>query len=418
MTDKIVEFINRKGIALDDLNAGVTIAAAGIGEQVVIKDLVISGSSRSLTLEVDNTTIGNVISPAQLTGSELIGEDTSLVARNNTFPLLNRVIAYSSGSSVQLNTRTLFSGDTGLPQGSVRSSSSYTSTAYAPFFACVGQNKDFYWSNLGRSSPPTTAYYSFYRRAGGVAGTETNLFSNCIDAAYDGERYIWAYSNASQGIVIDTATGAQSPIIYVTPAGAATSVSLVAGALSQSALIDGYVVLSMGSTGQVCLIELATGVVEWLDLSTFPSTPSIRFNIGINKTTSGEYVFVRGAYFTSATSTAYTYALDFFNLGTSLANPSVQGSSRLELVDINIAGNNNQATSNRIQRAPGVPNFLFYMNYTAATQLYIIDLITFSISTIPISSIECASFAIACDQVIAARDFGTVDIRATGIRSN
>lgn len=415
MVDKIVEFINRKGITLDDLKTGVTIASAGNGEQVVIKDLVVSGAQRSIALRIGNATISNVSCPARLTGSELIGEGTALVAKTQFFPMLNKVTAYAQSTVSQAITKTLFTGDSSFAQGAFRTNSSFNSTGYAPLFACVGQNKDFYWSNLGRSD---TSYNAMYRRAGGVSGTETVLFGNCFEAAYDGERYIWAYSTANQGIVIDTATGAQSTLKYVTPAGAATPVTL-SGGVSQSALIDGYVLLVADSSGQVCLIELATGVVKWLDIgSVVPSQGNFRSNIGINKTTSGEYVFVRGAYVVSVVSGSWIYTLDFVNLGTSLATPSILSGSRLELTDPNIVNNAGQNTANRIQRAPGVPNLLFYTNYSAPTQLVVIDLTTLMITQIPMQGLDGFVFAITCDQTIAAKDFGTIDIRATGIRSS
>lgn len=256
MADTITEFINVAGLTMTNLSgAGFTVLTNSATETAVVKDVVVSNpKNRRLTFTVSPTDIFEVNESTRLSSSELIGSGTTLKVRSKTTPILN-AFSFTEGTLTNLVTTTklfetafkdeTYTGSKNVTVSQISGTAATTSNASTggtPAFMCHDVNGNFYYmfKSVGQQSLPSSN--KLYRRAGGVAGTETvalnmpfganylNLaalagngsaqWMRAFQVVYDGKRYIhvlWS-DNGEEAVGVvrlssyDTTTGTTSVI--------------------------------------------------------------------------------------------------------------------------------------------------------------------------------------------------------------
>ena len=394
MADTVTEFINVTGKTYTELQTGVTIVTNNSTDQAVVKDVVLTNpNSRTLQLAVGNAVVAQTVSAARLAGSELLGSSNTLLLKTGSAALFNRLRYFDSTSSAYNDLMTtLFSTDS-VPSSitGTESALSFGSTfSVPPYFAVFAANGDFYYSNNSSSA--------LYRRAGGVAGSQTTITSRGHSCSFDG-RYIYSFNTTSGMAVTDTQNnGSVVQLDY-------TGVPAV-GATGISAAIDGYVWLKPSYNEQAYLINPTTGV--GVALGGYIDANSARSFVGIGKTSTGDYVAIQT---TSTANSVY-----WWNFGPSLAAPSIKANGGIA----QSLGANANINSNNILRTPGSNQFLLLIAGGGSTNtLFNVDTITaptnFSLSGFTPSS--SAGKILSVTGSTADIDFGTINVRATGIKT-
>lgn len=412
MADSVVELANKIGLTLTDLNAGVSIATAAANQQVVVKDVVVSGANCTLDLRVGNHVVAKASMPNKLTGTEILSPGNSLVLKSNTRPLLTELYLGTYSGVTKYSGKTLYSDSIEMPP---ETSSLYTSMGlpYTPYFSCIGANGDFYYSNLAKSSTGA-GYPTLYRKAGGFTGTQSTLIANGVTSAcYDGKRYIWVYNTTGQYYLVDTLNGSFSTISYKDTSGTALLLSSYDPNSDSSSIIDGYLVLKPNYSGSFYfVVELATGVTRSLTLNTGMVTgTSLRYYSAVGKNLAGDYVLI---WTDSLSYGSAAYGIFYANLGKSITGLALQQWGRIDAIP---AFFNNTAV-NRLQTVAATPSLIIQFEETPSNVFYVYDLESLSMTPISINFANTASvFFTACDIPKAVKDFGTVNVRATGILS-
>ncbi|MFV1943494.1 hypothetical protein VPH49_22020 [Pseudomonas luteola] len=415
MTDSVVELANLTGLTLTDLTAGVPIAKAEAGQQIVVKDVVLRGATRSVSLRVGSATVAGATVPSALTGSEIVGAGTTLELCAETLPLFtsfawadNGPYLYSaSGSST-------FSGDGEMP-GEFTTQTS-TAQAFTPYFVCLGQNGDLYFSNLSKNGSSST-YSSLYRKSGGSVNATASMViaTGVTHLAYDGSRYIWVYSSLSQFMRVDTLDGSYTTMPYVDANGAAFSISGYAAAQAHASGVDGYIVIkATGNASLFYIVEMATGITLAFSPDVPISANTSRYFCSVGKNREGEYVLLWGDTLTISSVGSGTAGVYRANIGKDIAAPVLQSWGRLETTPSLVLDSN----VNRLQTIAGAPNFVCFIPQGSPANITVIDLTTFEFSylTVPFGT-TLYGFHMMCDQAKAVKAFGTINVRATGVLS-
>lgn len=416
MADKVVELVNKTGLTYSDAKAGIAIATAAAGQQVVVKDVYVTGSSRSLTLQVNNNEVASLSAPARLSGSEIIGEGTSLTLRKPALPAFSSLgIADNNSALTSYAGKTIFQGDTGLTT-SGRVLYQYPSFTYFPYFICQTKNGDIYYSHLGKSNG---SYTALHRRAGGISGTQTDLISALNEACFDGSRYIYGLYSTNTLVIVDTSTASASSQALTGLDGKALSLNFSNNFCSMAA-IDGFVfICPNGAANSLYMIETSTGKVITLDTTAWDAIPnsSLKIHLGISKNASGEYILIRGVQcYNQNNSTSNLFgALNFGKSLSLVSAPTDLG--RFDAGTIPLYGTYGNLL---IPILDGEADILMGVGPTSSPQLFSINLSSLTITTYGTCYSNYApicAFAVL-DKSKLNQDFGTFGIRATGILSS
>ncbi len=393
MADTIVEFINASGKTLAELQAGVPIVVNAANEQAVVKDVVIACTkNRALTLDVGGSAIASVSGSARLTGSELLAAGNQLNLKTALKVLLN--FCYStdgSGTFYKNQFETLFSGDGGSSTvASVAAVTSLTGIVVTPYFICIAANGDFYYADGSNGT--------LYRRTGGPTGAETSFGSFGHTLCYDGSRYIYGFNTSGQIKTFDTQSATVTNTQNLTG-----SWNQPSSGYAHCCTIDGWVWCHPGYNQTSFLVNPANGICY--SFGGYASASAQRYFVGVNKDSAGNYVFVQVDYSSPG--------LYYWSPGKTLgANPSMAFSGSLSTVSFSPYSGN----ANFLHRIPGVDNLLFYIG---SSKVQVLDLTTLSIAvSLTLSGYQGGNYGTfyGTDAARAATDFGTVSVRATGIK--
>jgi hypothetical protein len=400
MPDTVVDFINTTK-QYTDFVTGVTLVSNSATETAVVKDIQLSNpNSQTFKYTVGNVEVANSNSQ-KLTGSELIGASKSLVMGLAGNPVANQIYSAVNTNTIYPNPISTFF-DNAIPSSLASDNSTITITTLSttPYFICFGANGDFYYGNNNSTS--------LYRRAGGVNGTETTVMSGgqACALSFDG-RYIYGFWVNQNGMTVyDTQTNTQLT---------SGSISGFSGTItnqSSSASMDGYVVLKFdgSSGGSMFLINGATRT------SSFSFAPTAnggqRFNMAMGKNSIGNYYIVRGD----------AGALRVFSLGSNLANPVYTLVGNYSSPSGWSTGDN--VNGNAYLRNPSAPRII--ISAGGSDPMGYIDLNTFissasgAVGSIKISNVTVAqsyAMTLLVSPAKAITDFGTIGIRATGIKT-
>jgi hypothetical protein len=397
MADNIVEFINTTGRTYDQLIAGVTVASTTASQQAVVKDVVLTNpNSRNLRLMVDGAVVAETSAATRFSGSELLGASESLVLTTGSIALLNRIRTFNSSSSFRDNLYpTQFSEFSTMTATSNNENSISSDLATSPYFAVFAQNGDFYYSNNSNSS--------LYRRAGGVNGSQSTITSNGCACSFDG-RYIYSFREGTQSMSVTDTQNNGSVVTgnyTVATSGANTHTS------ANSAALDGYVWLKQEwSAGSGILINRETRV--GVQIGGVGDPNNNRYFVGMGRNTAGDY-------FVLQTTSYISSSVYWWNLGSSLAAPSVKQSGGFSISGTERSDNN----SNNMHRVPGSDKFLLIIPQ-AGSNIKVLDLDTIinnSAQTVSIGGNipESSGRFLSITESFANADFGLTSVRATGI---
>lgn len=394
MPDTLEQFFNGN-LTLSQLQAGHTIVSAGAApERVVVRDIIIDGRSLGdIDLLVGGTRVVRASTSERLTGTELIPPSGSLVAQISTAALFNRIFRCGSPSFQTDTLATLFDsnlvGIAGTANTNTNFSSSLPVNPAMAFFAASG---DFFFGNN----------VVFRRRAGGVNGSETNLDAIGDNVCYDGSRYAYGV-RAGQIRQYDTQTGTLGSAITITGATFTSDSSY-----GRLAAIDGMVLYSDAYNSVNRIINPTSGAAVIPPYTWIGHGSAVRNQLAVAKTAAGDYVVCRSG----------QGSLRWDNLGSSLASPVSRGVGNLTTPG-NTGDSNNMTLA---FRAPGTAQDILFFD-TAVDNVSVFDAATQAISPIlPISVTGKSAFGapMGCwptlDSAQAGTDFGTVRVRATGVR--
>jgi hypothetical protein len=176
------------------------------------------------------------------------------------------------------------------------------------------------------------------------------------------------------------------------------------GSYSFSAAIDGYVWLHRSYSDQCYLINSSTGV--GVALGGQSDSNAYRYFVGIGKNSAGDYIAIQ---------TLPVNAVYWWNFGPSLATPTIKASGSFTQT----LGNVYNPSSNNIIRTPGSNRFLALIpGGGTINTMFDLDAITaptnFSLNVSPASA---SGKVLSATSSVANTDFGTVNIRATGIKT-
>ena len=406
MADTVVDFINTTS-NYASLSTGVTIVSNSASEQAVVKDIELSNPNG----RTFNYTVGNVVavssSVSKLTGTELVGSSRSLVMTTPSKGVANGLLMFLSSSQDYYPSPFTTVFDTDTP-ASISSSTSNvalgTFLSTVPYFICFGANGDFYYGNNNSGQ--------LYRRAGGINGAETTVISpgSAGSVSFDG-RYITGFTiNSTTMTTYDTLNNVLlgSGSIAGWPGNTITGQSC-------SAALEGYVVMrydgSNSSTAYIINALTRTVVGSF----TASLNNSQRCNIALGKNSLGNYYVVLGAGGT---------LLRVIGLGSNLSSPSISFFSFITSAaqGWNVGDNLN---SNGYIRNPSAPRIIW--GGLGQNNMGYIDLDSFitiqagSLNLVPVYNLTgnvsntAATFTLNSTQT--STDFGTIGIRATGIKT-
>jgi hypothetical protein len=407
MADTVVDFINTTS-NYASLSSGITIVSNAASEQAVIKDIELN-NPKGRTF---NYTVGNVIvvssSASRLTGTELVGSSRSLVMTTPAKAVANGLLLFLNSTTEYYPSPFVTVFDTDTP--SVISSSTSTvsispSLSTTPYFCCFGANGDFYYGNNLSSA--------LYRRVGSIQGSESQVITsnNASALSFDG-RYIYGFQqNSTVMTVYDTLNNVQQGTGAISgfPGG------LTFNSQNCSAALDGYVVLrNNGSPGNPLILVngLTRTTITTVDASL---NSTLRCNIAFGKNSIGNYYAVFGA------GAPLLRAVGF---GNNLTSPSVTSVNYSTSAGAGWNLNEN-LNSNGYVRNPNAPRIIW--GGVGQNTMGYIDLDSFitspsgSLSAVPVQNLTgnasntAVTFTVNSTQ--ASTDFGTVAIRATGIKT-
>lgn len=397
MPDTVVQFINVTDRTYEQLLAGVTIASNTANEQAVVKDVYLNNpSARSMNLTVGSSVAAQIPGAiTRLTGSELIGASTSLNLNTTDFALFNRLRTVASTTTLaNYETPTQFSGTipTVIPTTSSGTAISPSLSGIA-YFQVFAANGDFYYSNNGGGA--------LFRRAGGFNGSQTQITTWGASPSFDG-RYIYSWEgNGTNLAVIDT----QNNGSLVTRSITGLSSSVATGIACASA-IDGYVWIRPNSDSFCFLVNPNTSTAT--ALGGINISLQERYFNGIGRASSGDYM---GIQFDIPSN-----AVRWWNFGNSLATPFIKASGSIS----KSANNWSNPNTNNLQRTPGSNEF--FVLVTGSPALFDLDLLpagqgitdfSWAVEEPPVNSGKFFSTTLSR----ASTEFGTVGVRATGIKT-
>lgn len=398
MADVITEFVNDPSVSYSELAAGYPIVTNTASEQAVVKDLQITNpNTRILTLSVGDTVINTTDTSIKLAGSEIIGSSSALNLKTATTPLVTGVLQFNS---TQQRTfvfgSTIFNSETFSSNSTTNTTTSITTaTTVYPAFSAIAENGDFYYSDNKTSA--------LYRRAGGINGTQTNLTPYGAGCSYDG-RYIYSFRGGYNSTfqVTDTQNNGATVTRNITgPFGTLLSPDT---SYIHSAAIDGYVWVHTTYNSTCYLLNGETGA--GVQIGGFSDSSAQKFFVGIGKNTNGDYVGIQGI---SAGTGLY-----WWNLGPSLASAYIKESGTLTY------GGTKAGDQNCFTRSPSNPNYIFVF----VSPAYVFDLTktsgtvpSFATSGTPNTLGNALSSVLIVDATKANTDFGSVGIRATGVKT-
>jgi hypothetical protein len=398
MPDVLTEFINNANLTLPMIQAGVPVVANAAGESAVVKDVLVTcaNATRPLSLGVGSIPSISFTGSTRLTGTEIVGQSTSLVLKTSAAAVFNTFYVANSQSSVlQSQIATVFTSDSFTGGGAITQTQILGTAATSNItFHLFDQSGNYYYS--GENSGV------LYRRAGGINGVETSIPFGTYTMCYDGIRYIYGL-DSSKIYTYDTQTATISSVAYsgITPATAS---------YCSCAAMDGRVVYRAMDSGNgvVSLINPATGVGANLF---FGQNTSTRYYVGINKDTDGNY-YVWHSYNGSANNNIF-----WWNIGPSITAPaSSKPSGNFGVTNSAFNSSSLGSGANGIRAAGNAdPGRAYFMS----TTLWVAD---FNAKTlVPFTpgsgTISGALFVPAVDQNRATTDFGQIGIRATGIKT-
>lgn len=398
MTDTLTDFYNDSP-TYAELQAGKTLLTNAAGEAAVVRDVQVTATNRvALRLKVGATEVGRITGSGTLSGSEIVGADSSLTIDTPLRPIVNKVGFFpQSGSSAKmLRLPTRWSGGGALGGAAELSSTTITAATATAYFAAIGADGALYYANNSTSSA------ALYKRAGGVAGTQTT-----VDAAFghrvcwDGERYIYGVTDNSMILKrLDTTTGT---VTSTTITGLSASVSYNYAVV---AACDGYLMLRPNNGSNVSIVNATSGVATNLGVTLLSSSQVF---VGIYKTASG-------AYFGLATDSST--AIRKYSFGASLSTPEVKA---IEILAID--GSTDAAQYNGLlPSAPGADTAILVDQSNTNSKITLIDLpsgtVLSSAAATTTGNSSMTPYAVPVDATLAVADFGSVAVRATGIKTS
>lgn len=393
MADVITEFVNDPSVSYNELVAGYPIVTNTASEQAVVKDVVITNpNTRSLTLSVGDTVVSSVSTSAKLSGSEIVGASSTLNFKTETIPLFNVIQEYDNITNYTVNVNpTVFSGDAFSTVSTSQTTVNYTTgLSGLTYFAVFAANGDFYYGNNNNS---------IWRRAGGINGAETTITTTFgLAASYDG-RYIYGFqqNNTTSFIVVDT----QNNGSVVTRTMSGFSGLNAPDQRANSAAMDGYVWFHPNAGQGSYLLNGATGTGKQLGGA---STTAVRTFVGLGKNSFGDY------YGLQTVSDAAT-SLRWFNFGPSLENAYLKATGNRVTNSLR-----DRDSVNMFVKSPASDRYIFLITSTA----YVFDLdninTEYKFSGVSFVSTDRAKI-LQVDATQANTDFGSVGIRATGVKT-
>lgn len=390
MTDIVTEFINVNNLKYQDLLAGVTIVNNSATECAVLKDVVVSNpSGRLLDLVVGSSRVATVMSDSRLSGTELLPVNAKLQLKTRAPAMMNEF--YSAGNQTALvrkfRSPTLF-GDNVTEFFSAQVPNPVTSQfASTITFMCFDSGGNFYYA--------THNIAVLYKRSGGVNGAQTSYAFGSLGFCFDGARYIHAFSGNSV-FTFDTVDAAITSKVC--------GVGITANQCYASA-IDGWIYVRPNIGEINYLVHALTG--NKVPAPGVLSEYGMAFYVGIGKDSKGNYICWQ---------TSYPHPLFYWwNIGPTLSAPLVRKSG-----SSNDAFASKYSTTNGITQATrqAGSDSIFYV--IGDSVICHFDIETKIITRLPDPGAlsEGPSFVPIVNQVFASEDFGTVGIRATGIKTS
>lgn len=400
MPDKVTEFVNVTGLTLTNFQgAGYPILTNSATETAVIRDVQVTSTGTGTITFIDSpNTIFSTTGSAKLTGTELIGNSSSVVAQNTSTALFNQIYTYSSDSSnpqQYLNALpTAFTPYTPTSGGTSTVTQTQLSTSTNPRFTCFDANGNFYYKNDSSGT--------LYRRAGGVNGTQTTITAGTYQACFDG-RYIYSLDNY-YGYRYDTTNGTN--LYFSTPYPADPYYGSCFG-------IEGFLFAKCTYNYSTILINCATGAYANIGNSNMGGSP---VGVAAAKSSAGNYIFIAGPGPSTPSSEVYV-ATCGTNLATIVSSGSFTGTTALLGSELGQKLSNNQ---NQFTYLPNVNNTaiigigqskLNYINFASGTP--VVTNIT------PTSTLGLTSQGtfVGLNQAQVISEFGTVSLRVTGIKT-
>ena len=452
MADTITEFINVAGKKYSEVSgAGITILENSASETAVIKDVYISNSrARTLSFSVGPTEIFSNSGNDRVSGTELVGAGTKVKMTTSTTAIFNQYLAISwsgTGVSSYVTTIETFFNDS-APALSTRSKISNVVNGQVctvqPNFNCFDAAGNWYYATVvdtptTGSGPGISALGKnrLYKRAGGVNGPETAVFSGFPSTAavptyqnyhWDGARYIhaiyWDYNAA--------ANMASNPMMmtYDTVNGVVTTFALTAIPSIGTTTAGSPATMSISSFGDYIFVHTVSALYAFnfilktyiglFTLSQPNPNSDYRSSMVAGKDSSGNYIVLLCAPSSGGTD------VKIYNLGrdisTGLPNtPIVTTVSNLSFAGYNYtSGGSDKTFTGRWVKSPISPNLVFLF---ALNSIQVVNLDTLTAGSIhPRSSASFSSITgnvslLPVDTTIADIDYGTIGVRATGIKT-
>lgn len=414
--DTITEFSNLTGKTFAELSSGVALAAMGANEQAVIRDITISSQNkRSLELVVGSAVVGSTYGSAKATGTELLGQNTQLSLRTNEKPLFNGLLSASPMSSgvytfEQHTNSTIFSENpTETPKVSYRRSLTVTSTT-RPVFMCVS-------SSTGDVFIKYESDNNLYRRASGIGGTQTSVSFAAAALCYDGIRYIYGVGG-NQLFIYDT-TNAQVTQRTMSGYDPGTFTILYTSCCA----IDGWVLVRQSSDSTSTPAGRATYLVNAISGVRYNFAPPSGIDIANTALTmaavkdkKGNYVFAMS--FNGIMNGATGEHLFCWSPGKVLGpNPVIVFTKNIFISNVSAIGHQ----LGNLHRPIGVDGYILGVHGGRVGIFDITEYFVAASHVLPGISIDNGlngrGFTFLNDSAAAAVDFGTVDVRTTGIKS-
>lgn len=396
MPDTLTEFINNPSLTLSELNTGVPVITNAAGETAVLKDVrVTNENGHALTLDVDGTVLNNVNGSDSLSGSEIIGGSSTLSLKNKTqvLGLINDILVPTSSTGLREATSpTIFGGTIGSVTGS------YVTTTISlpaqPHFYYEKSNGDGYFLQESNNNAP------LYKITGGIKSGNTAVnvgtLGNGISVDEDTGILYGFYGNTLRSY--DTSTDTASSAITITgdlPSAAHNYV--------HSAAMDGYVFVHPQYNTSGYVINGATGVS--VQAGGTGSGSAQRYGVGMAKRSNGDYVMLQLNY-----TEPFLY---YWVVGPDLSSPVVKASGSLDLPSTPLYSGD----ANHVHTHPTLKNMVMMFG---TSHIYVMDVDDLSYNLIQYGSTAFSNSYfefLKTDVTKASTDFGTVGIRATGIKN-
>ncbi|AKU43562.1 hypothetical protein CPT_Seuss36 [Caulobacter phage Seuss] len=223
MTDTIEEICNTS-ISLTQLQAGYTLFDLPATDGFVIRDLIVSNVKNRRVILMRNSALWRVVDASMaLSGTEILPKGSEVTAQYTGSPIFNGFQSVGQNGVSVTTTNTIF--DDGLPKTNTsilvgmapvttvgNSPVISTPLTLTPIFQYLASNGDFYYASDAGVC---------YRRAGGVNGAQTSIFSgNPVGAItvdpVTGIMYAY-HNNSGNNIIYRHNTTNNTPLSSITP---------------------------------------------------------------------------------------------------------------------------------------------------------------------------------------------------------